>query len=149
MKIKEVLILIVTLLFAFNAVGYAAKSSSGMRTSPSTPKVQQTAPSSQSNYKQSAPANSYSDKAPDSVKPGANFNNPTQQQSSGGFWRNASMFGGGMLLGGLLGNMFGFNMGPMSGIFELMLNILFLIAVFAAVRYLWIKLRGTKNRREY
>lgn len=144
-----------------SSVSFAAVSSSGSRsssrpsTSSSMPSVgnstRQAAPSPSSpgtNYKPSAPSNSYSDKAPSSqVKPGAQANTQQPQQSSGGFWRNAGLFGGGMLLGSLLSHAFGFN--PMSGMasmFGILFNVLILAAVIMGIRYLWNKFRSSDRR---
>ena len=103
---KRILLLAFLLMFALNSFAFAAKSSS-RPSSPSRPSTSapaaKTAPAS--NYKPSAPANTYSDKAP-AVKPPA----PPQAaaQSGGSSWlRNAGMIAGGMMLGGMLSNMFG------------------------------------------
>lgn len=155
---KKILVFTLSLMLILSSVSFAAVSSSGSRsssrpsTSSSMPSVgnstRQAAPSPSSpgtNYKPSAPSNSYSDKAPSSqVKPGAQANT---QQSSGGFWRNAGLFGGGMLLGSLLSHAFGFN--PMSGMasmFGILFNVLILAAVIMGIRYLWNKFRSSDRR---
>lgn len=151
---KKILALVLVLVFAFSSVSFAAVSSSRTRSSspsistPSTPKSapsQQTSPSTQgSTYTPSASANSYSDKAPASqVKPGVQT---PQQQNNGGFWRNAGMFGGGMLLGSMLSSMFGFgHMGAMSSIFGMIFNIIILAGIFMGIRYLWSRFRNKKD----
>ena len=55
-----------------------------------------------------------------------------------------------MLLGGMLGSMFGGSMGGMGGgmlssILGLVVNILFLGAIFMAGRFLWNKYRNSKK----
>ncbi|MEN6565104.1 MAG: hypothetical protein ABFC57_02240 [Veillonellales bacterium] len=152
---KKIIALTAVLLLAFNSFCFAAVSSSGSRsstprssTSTTSPAVRQTSPATpNSQYKPSAPAGSYSDKAPAAAqnKPGTTpANNPS---SSGGFWRSAGMFGGGMLMGGLLSHMLGFGqMGAMSSIFGLLFNILILAAVIMGIRYLWIRFRNRDKR---
>lgn len=149
---KKILALVLVLVFAFSSVSFAAVSSS--RTRSSSPSIgssttksapsQQTSPSTQgSTYTPSASANTYSDKAPASqAKPGVQ----TPQQNNGGFWRNAGMFGGGMLLGSMLSSMFGFgNMGAMSSIFGMLFNIIILAAIVMGIRYLWNRFRNNRK----
>ena len=154
-------IVIFTLMFIFvSTVCFAAVSSSGSRSS-SGSKPSFSAPSSGSssskptspgnsteNYKPSAPANSFGDKAP--VKQSAPNQQNTQTQSpTGGFWRNASMIGGGFLAGSLLGNMFGFgHMGEgMSGIFGMLINLLIIGGIVILVRNLWEKYKSKDKDR--
>lgn len=154
---KKIIIFTMVFVLAFGSVSFAAISSgsksSAPRTStsssmPSSSPTKQAAPStSDTGYKPSAPANSYSDKAPASqVKPGTQVN---QQQNTGGFWRSAGMFGGGMLMGSMLSSLFGFgSMGAMSSIFGMIFNILIIAGVVMGIRYLWNKFRGNNNRRD-
>jgi len=144
------LALTLMLMMFMSAVCLAAVSSSGSKsssrpsTSTSAPSSSQTAPSG--SYKSTAPANSYSDTAPaKQIAPGAQ--QTTQPQSStGGFWRNASMFGGGMLAGSLLGNLFGNNnMGGESSIGGMLINLLMVGGVVMGIRYVWNKHKN-KNR---
>jgi uncharacterized membrane protein len=73
---------------------------------------------------------------------------PQQQPATGGFWRNAGFFGSGMLLGGLFGNMFGFgHMGFLSTIFGMLFNVIFLMAIFMAGRWVWNRLFGRDQDR--
>ncbi|MCX7779569.1 MAG: hypothetical protein N2491_01485 [Negativicutes bacterium] len=153
---KKIVALTLVLLLAFSSVSFAAVSSSksssprpssGTTVKPSTP---QAAPGTTgSGYKPSAPASSYSEKAPATqVKPGTGQVPPSQQPSTGGFWRNAGLFGSGMLLGGLLGNMFGFgHMGFMASLLGVLINILFLAAIIAAIRWVWLKFKNRDNGR--
>ena len=152
---KKVIALAVAFMLLFSSLCLAAVSSSKTRapSRPSTstsinsaPQTRQAAPSASSDYKPSAPANSYSDKAPaGQTKTGVQPNQ--QQSSSGGFWRSAGMFGAGMLAGSFLGNMFGFGqMGAMSSILGVLINILLILAVIMAVRFIWNKLRGHDRR---
>jgi uncharacterized membrane protein len=154
---KKVMALTVAFMLLFSSFCLAAVSSSKSRPAsrPSTstsssvntaPQTKQAAPSDASGYKPTAPANSYSDKAPSSqAKPGTQTNQ--SPSNSGGFWRSAGMFGAGMLAGSFLSNMFGFgNMGAMSSIFGVLINILLIMAVIMAVRFIWNKLRGRDKR---
>ena len=52
-----------------------------------------------------------------------------------------------MMLGGLLGHMFGFGAGSlMSDVFGLLMNVVLLGVVLMALRMLWSWFRGRKNR---
>ena len=137
-----------------STVCFAAVSSSGSKSSsaPSSSKSSTSSPSSSSptapsgTYKSSAPANSYSNTAPaKQTTPSAQQN--TQPQSSGSsFWRNASMFGGGMLAGSLLGNLFGHNnMGGESSIFGMLINLLMVGGIVMGIRYFWNKYKNNKR----
>ena len=141
---KRILLLTFLLIFALNSLAFAAKSSS-KPASPSRPATSapaapsaapaQTAPSG---YKPSAPANTYSDKAP-AAKPPA----PPQAapQSTGSSWlRNAGMLAGGMMLGGMLSNMFGHgNSGMLADILGILISVIPIIAIFMLGRFLWLR----------
>jgi len=142
---KRVLILTLVLLFAVQTVGFAAKSGSSIRMTPSRPStMQKAAPPPAGNYKPSAPASSYSEKAP-----AAKTASPqtAAQPATGGFMRNFGLFGGGMLLGGLLGNMFGFGHGLFANMLGIIFNIMLLAGIFMAGRYIWGKLTSRDRRR--
>ena len=155
---KRVIALTVMLIMLVSTVCFAAVSSSGSRSSSSSSSKSSTstpsssskaAPSSSGNYKPSAPASSYSDKAP-AKKPASNVQQNTQPQSTGSsFWRNASLFGGGMLAGSMLGSLFGFgnnmNMGGGSSLFGMLLNLLIIGGMVMGIRYLWNKYKN-KNQ---
>lgn len=136
---KRILLLTFLLIFALNSFAFAAKSSS-KPSSPSHPSTSapaaNTAPNS--GYKPSAPANTYSDKAP-AVKPPA----PPQAapQSTGSSWlRNAGMLAGGMMLGGMLSNMFGHgNSGMLADILGVLLSVIPFIALFMLGRFFWLR----------
>jgi len=152
---KKILAFTLIFVLAFGSVSFAAVGSSRTKSSTSRPSTSTSIPSSNTTkqaapdtgYKPSAPANSYSDKAPSSqVKPGTPN---SQQQTTGGFWRNAGMFGGGMLMGSMLSSMFGFgSMGAMSSIFGVIFNILILAGIIMGIRFLWNKFRANNNRRD-
>lgn len=149
---KKILALALIFVFAFSSVSFAAVG--GSRKSFSKPSVgssmpkgapsQQAAPSG-SNYKPTAPSNSYSDKAPaGQAKPG--MQQAAQQQTSGGFMRSAGMFAGGMLMGSMLSSMLGFGaMDGMASIFGMIFNVIILAAIFMGIRYLWTRFRNNKK----
>ena len=147
---KRILLLTFLLIFALNSLAFAAKSSSRpsspSRPSTSTPAAK-TAPAQEtpnSGYKPSAPANTYSDKAP-AVKPPAPPQ--TAPQSSGSSWlRNAGMFAGGMMLGGLLSNMFGHgSSGMLADILGILISVIPIIAIFMLGRFLWLRHKEKKQ----
>lgn len=133
---------------AVSSSGSKSSSSSGSKSSTSAPSSSsKTAPASSGEYKPSAPASSFSDKAPaKQLAPGVQSNTPAQSSGSS-FWRNASLFGGGMLAGSMLGNLFGsgYNMGGGSSLFGMLFNLLLIGGVVMGIRYLWDKYKN-KNR---
>ena len=140
---KKLLVLVFLLLFAFQGIGLAAKSSSPSHSS-SAPKMTTTQKASNNGYKPSAPANSYNQKAPESKA--TNPATVQQPSSSGGFMRGLGLFGGGMLLGSLLGGSFGF--GPTGGFATMagmLFNLLFIACVIMAIRFLWDKFKNRKQ----
>lgn len=149
---KKLLLLTFVFMFAFNTVSFAAVSGSKARTSTpaAKPPTTQSAPAPKSNtseYKPSAPAQSYNEKAPAAAaKPNTQA---AQQPNTGGFLRSAGLFGGGMLLGSMLGGMFGLgNSGMFANIMGMIFNIMLLAGIFMAGRFLWEKFknRDTKQR---
>lgn len=143
---KKLLLLTFLFMFAFNAVSFAAVSGSKSRISSpkSKPPTTQTSPaqSGSSDYKPSAPAQSYGEKAPAAAaKP--NTQAAQQPSQSGGFLRTAGLLGGGMLLGSMLGGMFGFgNSGMFANIIGMLFNVMLLAGVFMAGRFLWNKFKN-------
>jgi predicted lipid-binding transport protein (Tim44 family) len=155
-------IVIFTLLFIFvSTVCFAAvsssgsKSSSGSRSSFSAPASGGSSSKAASpgnggaSYKPSAPANSFGDKAPAKQSAPGVQQNTQAQPSTGGFWRNASMIGGGFLAGSLLGNLFGFGHmgGGMSEIFGMLINLLIIGAIVMLARNLWEKYKSRDKDR--
>ena len=147
---KRILLLTFLLMFALNSFAVAAKSSS-RPSSPSRPSTSapaaKTAPAQttpNSGYKPSAPANTYSDKAP-AVKPPAPPQ--TAAQSGGSSWlRNAGMIAGGMMLGGMLSNMFGHgSSGWLADILGILISVIPIIAIFMLGRFLWLRHKEKKQ----
>lgn len=148
---KKLLILTFLFAFAFNSIGFAAIGGSKPKMSAPRSAPTQQAPNSTSDYKPSAPASSYSEKAPaaKTATPQAG----QQQSTSGGFMRSLGMIGGGMLLGGMLGSMFG-NSPFMASLVEMLFNVLILAGIFIGGRYLWNKFKTKpedtrKNPRDF
>lgn len=151
---KKLLLLTFLFMFAFQSLSFAAASSSrGVSAPKSAPRVSQPAPTAPassgttSGYKPSAPATSYSDKAPAAaVKP----SQPMQQPSTGNsFLRSAAMIGGGMLLGSMLGNMFGFgSSGIFAQVIGLLFNVMIIVLLFMAGRYAWNRFRTSREKKD-
>ena len=146
---KKLLVLTFLFIFALQSVGLAAVSSSKGSSAPRTstsftqkaPSTSQTTPNTSSGYKSSAPASSYSEKAPTAAA-----KQQLQQSTGNGFLRSAAMFGGGMLMGSMLGNMFGFgSSGMFSELMGLLFNIMIIALLFKAARYVWNRFSSNKH----
>ena len=59
--------------------------------------------------------------------------------------RNIGLLAGGMMLGSLLGSMFGMGSGLFADILGLLMNVVLIGAVFMIGRLLWNKLRGRNS----
>jgi len=98
-------------------------------------------------YKPSESAKNYQEKAP-SGNPSAAANNAvnsaaTQQRSPlGNVMSRIGLFAGGMMLGSLLGNLFGMGTGWMPDIFGLLINVALFMALFAVGQMLWNKFKN-------
>lgn len=147
---KKLLTLTFILMFALNATAFAAVSSSKPKSSspapkaPTTQTTPQAAPDQSSGYKPSAPSSSYNEKAPAAKTQSQAAATQTAQPQSGGFMRSLATFGGGMLLGGLLGSMFGAN-SMMADLIGALFNVMLLAGVFMAVRYFWNQYKEKKE----
>lgn len=146
---KKIVLFTLLFIFSCNLVSFAAVSGSKARraTPPSKPPTTQSAPANSpanNDYKPSTPAKNLNEKAPEAKQSAAPAIN--QQSNTGGFLRNMGMFGSGMLLGGMLGSMFGF--GP-TGMFAQLVDMMITLLVFAGVlligRTLWNKLKSKRN----
>jgi predicted lipid-binding transport protein (Tim44 family) len=145
---RKLLLLTFLFMFAFQSMSFAAisgsKGASAPKSSPSisqpAPSASPSSPSKTSEYKPSAPANSYSDKAPaTAAKP--------QQSTGSSFLRNVGLFGGGMLLGSMLGGMFGFgSSGMFSEIIGMLFNAIAIGLIFMAARYAWKRFRESREK---
>jgi hypothetical protein len=144
---KKLLLLTFLLIFACQSISFAAISGSkGISVPRSAPSTSQPASSSSSSsYKPSAPATSYSDKAP-----AAKSQQQQAQQSTGSsFLRNAGLLGGGMLLGSMLGGMFGAgSSGMFSQILGMLFNAIAIGLIFMAGRYIWNKFQESRKPKD-
>ena len=146
--LKKLLILTFIFLFALQGVGLAAKGGS-FRAAPAAPKSaplppagsSKSAPAPSSDYKPSAPASSYKETAPNpGSNAAANPASPLQRpNSSGGLMRGLGLFGGGMLLGSLFGG------NSMLGGLGFLGDLVFLVLILLAGRFLWSKFKGSQN----
>lgn len=149
---KKIFTLTLVLLFALSTVCFAAKGGAKFRMpSPKAPTTQSApSPKDAGNYKPSAPAQSYGNKAPAAAaKPNTQAGQP-MQQPGGGFLRTAGLLGGGMLLGSMLGGMFGFGSeGMFAMLIGMFFNIIILVGIFMAGRFLWNKLKTRDTENDY
>lgn len=147
---KKLFIFTLVMMFACSSIGFAAKGSVKPRMSAPRSAPAQQAPAPQ--YKPSAPANSYGDKAPAAAAKPAAPGAQQQPSSSGGLMRNLGMLGGGMLLGGMLGSLFG-DSAMLASIFGMLFNVLIIAAIFMGGRLLWNKFRkkdeDKRDRRDF
>lgn len=152
---KRLLVFTFLFVFAFQAIGLAAVGGSKKSFSPAPkpPTTQKAAPSTpapdtSSGYKPSAPASSYSDKAPAAATKPGQATAPVQQPSSGGFLRNMALLGGGMMLGSMLGSMFGFGAGSFfAEMIGMLFNVILLVGAFMGIRYLWNRFKKSKEEK--
>jgi len=144
---KKTLLLVLIAVFAWNSVCFAAIGGSKVKVTAPRVNSSTTQSSPSTGYKPSAPAASYNEKAPNAVQTPktANLN---QQTATGGFWKKAALFGGGMLLGGLVGSMFGFGgNGLFASLAGLIVNLMVLGGIFLFARYLWTRYKTSKKEK--
>ncbi len=157
MKIKKIFAIALVCFFAMYSVSFAAigggkiKSSPAPKASTSQSATTPKADTSKDGYKASAPANSYSDKAPAANSKTSATAAKTQSGSAmGGMLRNIGLLAGGMMLGSLLGNMFGMGAGMFSDILGLLTNVLIFGAIFMVGKILWNKFKNrNKDKDDY
>ena len=136
------------------SVAFAAKGGARISAPKSAPAASKPSSNSSNAAKAASPntkdyAPSKSAKDLNKEAPASKANTAAAQSSTG--WgsalRSISIFAGGMMLGGLLGHMFGFGAGSlMSDMFGLLMNVVLLGVVLMALRMLWSWFRGRKNR---
>lgn len=130
---------------------YAAKGGARIAPKASAPKA---APSTQKsnaaesktgpNQKEYAPSKSAKDLNKEAPKTNAAANAAnTASTGMGSMMRNIGLFAGGMLLGGLIGNMLG--MGGMGEIFGILANLIFIAIAVFGVMWLWRKFKNRNN----
>ena len=145
-KIKKIPLLAFLLIFAVSGICSAAKSSSRPASRPSTnvtKSVPATGSTTTSGYKPSAPANSYTNKAPDAKS----ATGQTMPPNTGSSWmRNAGLFGGGMMMGSLLSSMMGYGgYGMMANIMGALFSFLPIILIFMLGRVLWNRYKSKQK----
>jgi len=156
--VKKILLFAFLLLFAVQSIGLAAvsgsKGSSAPKSSPAvsrpattpTSPAAPTSPNTAPGYKPSAPASSYNDKAPAAAPKSQQAAQPSTGSS---FLRNAAMIGGGMLLGSMLGHMFGFGAnGMFAEIIGVIFNLMLVFLVVFGLRYAWTRYQANKAKKE-
>lgn len=142
---KRILVLMIISLFMMNSVSFAAIGGSKIKLS--SPKISSSqksfsTKSEKSDYKPSASANSYKDKAPEASAK-SNINTGVGQNSNtGSFMRNLGMIAGGMMFGSMLSHMFGLGG---SGFFDLFFGVLANVVLFGGtimiINFIWRKIR--------
>ncbi len=157
MNLKKIAVIAMMFVFAMSSMAMAAKGGAKMSSPSAAPSVSSPAKSaapaapsaSQSKeYKPSQDAKSIDKNAPAAAKPSTAA--PAQSSSPwGGMMRNIGLFAGGMMLGGLLGSMFGMGTGFMSDILGLLMNVAIFAAAFMLIRMLWSKFRSGKKEENY
>lgn len=122
----------------------------------STTKTEQKAGPNQQEYAPSKKADQHSDTAPAAKNnANANANNAAAANTAntGSRWgsalRTVGLLAGGMMLGSLLGSMFGFGEGLLADILGLVANIAMFMLAFMAIKWIWNKFRGNSNDRNY
>ncbi|CUH94911.1 hypothetical protein P22_0980 [Propionispora sp. 2/2-37] len=146
---KKIILCTLVLVLSFQLIASAAiGGTKSRRIAPSSkPPTTQTAPSKSSDYKPSAPAKSYNEKAPEAKQANPQTaQSMSQQTNTGGFLRNLGMFGGGMLLGGMLSSLFGFGAGGMfAQMIDMLIAMMLFMGVLMAGRYAWNKLTNKRK----
>lgn len=137
------------------SVAFAARGGARISAPKAAPAAPKAAPSAQpSNPGQNSYAPSKDAKSLSSSAPAANAkaNAAAATKSStpwGGIMRSVGLFAGGMLLGGLLSNLFGMGgTGFMSEVMGLIMNLVILGAVVMLARMLWTKFKNRSRRPE-
>ena len=135
-------------LSGMGSYGTALAAKGGARISAPAPKAAPAAPKP----KAAAGAEHKSVKNAPAAKSGTGMMGNTAQSGSrfGSMMRNIGLFAGGMFLGSMLSHLFGFGMGGMmADVFGLLANVVMVMAVIFAVRWLFQKLRGNGSGSSY
>lgn len=160
MKIKNIAIPIIISVFCLTAAPVfthvdtvcAAKGGisvkSAPRTAPAVTKPAGNAGNAGNATRQTKKPESGTTSARQQARTTTNGAGPAASQTSrwGNTLRNIGFLAGGMFLGSMLAGLLGWgSMGILSTILGLFMNILLFMALIAAVRWLWRKIRGTGN----
>lgn len=141
---------------AYAAKGGARMSMPAPKAAPAAPKMNQ-APQAEhksvsGNGGAYAPSKSAQDLPKNAPAAKSGMMNGNMQSGSrfGNMMRNVGLFAGGMFLGSMLSHLFGFGMGGMmADVFGLLANVVMVMAVIFAVRWLFQKLRGNGSGSSY
>ncbi|MGL5271060.1 MAG: hypothetical protein ACRC7I_11190 [Selenomonadaceae bacterium] len=150
MNVKKIMTVLVVTLFAMSSMAFAARGGAKISAPKAAPSIStsKNAPAASSpstkEYTPSKDAKSLSKDAPTagtaSAASAAKSSSPW-----GGMMRNIGLLAGGMMLGSLLGSMFGMGSGLFADILGLLMNVVLIGAVFMIGRLLWNKLRGRNS----
>lgn len=160
MRLRKIVTMLFLCLFVVQSIGFAAiggKRGGGFsmpRKSPSVSSPAKTpgpAAKPQSGYKPSKDAKSLEKDAPAAgAKSNANAaqSRPAAPQTSmmGGMLRNMAIFGGGMLIGSMLANLFGLHGGFFADLLGILVNVALVVVVVKLAMLLWRKFRQRKDR---
>ena len=154
MNFKKILAIVMVCVFAFSGIGMAkAKSGGGGFKAPASTTKSLT-PSTKSTTTTTPKTDAPKTNATEAPKSNATTNNTNtttntaNNQQSGSRWgsalRNIGLFAGGMFLGSMLSNMFGFG-GFMGDILGLIANVVLIGIVVMVIMAIYRKLFGKKN----
>ena len=154
MNFKKILAIVMVCVFAFSGIGMAkAKSGGGGFKAPASTTKSLT-PSTKSTTTTTPKTDAPKTNATEAPKSNATTNktntttNTANNQQSGSRWgsalRNIGLFAGGMFLGSMLSNMFGFG-GFMGDILGLIANVVLIGIVVMVIMAIYRKLFGKKN----
>lgn len=158
MNKKITLIAFMSLIMAFSGAVYgadtpmvAAKRGGISVSAPKAPVMTKPATTKGAGANTTQKATTNSQKTQQSTQGNANTNRATTNGNTGSrfgsMMRNIGLFAGGMFLGSMLSSLLGWgSMGFLSEILGLLMNVVIFMAIIAAVRWLWRKIRGKGNR---
>ncbi|MGL6016976.1 MAG: hypothetical protein ACRCZU_13030 [Selenomonadaceae bacterium] len=151
MNVKKIMTVLVVTLFAMSSMAFAARGGAKISAPKAAPSIStsKNAPAASSpstkEYTPSKDAKSLSKDAPTTGTGAAASAAAKSSSPWGGMMRNIGLLAGGMMLGSLLGSMFGMGSGLFADILGLLMNVVLIGAVFMIGRLLWNKLRGRNS----
>ena len=150
MNAKKIMTVLVVTLFAMSSMAFAARGGAKISAPKAAPSIStsKNAPAASSpSTKEYTPSKDAKSLSKDAPTTGAASAASAAKSSSpwGGMMRNIGLLAGGMMLGSLLGSMFGMGSGLFADILGLLMNVVLIGAVFMIGRLLWNKLRGRNS----
>jgi len=150
MNVKKIMTVLVVTLFAMSSMAFAARGGAKISAPKAAPSIStsKNAPAASSpSTKEYTPSKDAKSLSKDAPTAGAASAASAAKSSSpwGGMMRNIGLLAGGMMLGSLLGSMFGMGSGLFADILGLLMNVVLIGAVFMIGRLLWNKLRGRNS----